>query len=975
MLLLKIKNMTEDLAKFISLLLILLLFGLALILANTNFVLAASSSSLPSQHILLVKSLNSPIVYSIIHGKKLKIPNEETFSDYGYKWEDIKILSEQEISLYPDLKLVKTENNPTVYYINSKKGIKKAHPSAQVFLDYGNKWEDIRTISEKNLSTYKDALLVKAYNEPAVYKLENNIRKVISSTIEFENIGYKWEDIIEISQLDLESYNLSSEKIQAANVSQNENNVSTTTEKKQLLNISISNLSQANFIAAGTIGEFFELNLESMQDTVAIDGITISAHGVIKDSDVGYVYIIDKDDSLFNFKSKLYGKKTSFIFNEPLIITEKERRNLIIKASINKGADTSYRTIGFGIDNAGDIMTDAVIYGSFPMKGMLKEMRDVDGVLGSVKITYEKLNFAQINTGAKNQKIASFIIEENSGNEDVLIQKISFYARGNVKNTDIINIDLLNKDRKILSTVVWMQTDGKVEFDLTKNPLRISKNTKETISLQADIIGIGDKNFEFIIKDSADIQIIGANSLVELITTLSSGDGTNNLTVKKGSIFAYINEDSPEGLIAGTKNATLAIFDFKSMNTDVALKSFNLTISQIGTPLDGDISIINAFTGKEIYAISRGSAEKGAIELNIDPQKIALGSYLQIKIQTDIPENIASDTAYSVTLDKFGFDDLQNELYIIKFQEISSGMVAVKKSALYITPEAIGDSYVAGSDNVLLGAFTLQANYSEDIYIDYVSIKSLEGYNEVNSATGFYNFRLNLGNTENNAPLTVPIGFIFKSPYKISAGKSITLKIYADTYPTVSGNNIALTLLDINAYGKDSKSEPKVEGLNKNSTPITFSKIDLSLTNNENFTTSEVGCGKEIKIGSFKFKALSEDIYVKELTLKTSSQSDLISYQNNYSNLKIKNGSKTLASLSKPLPEFNVLKTSFKVEKDKEIIIDVYIDIPECCDCDERYLQIAMEGISSYGYTSKVAPESKPSATSNMLKVVCECED
>lgn len=69
------------------------------------------------------------------------------------------------------------------------------------------------------------------------------------------------------------------------------------------------------------------------------------------------------------------------------------------------------------------------------------------------------------------------------------------------------------------------------------------------------------------------------------------------------------------------------------------------------------------------------------------------------------------------------------------------------------------------------------------------------------------------------------------------------------------------------------------------------------------------------------------------------------------------------------------MKTSFKVEKDKEIIIDVYIDIPECCDCDERYLQIAMEGISSYGYTSKVAPESKPSATSNMLKVVCECED
>ncbi|MFH0854613.1 MAG: hypothetical protein V1891_03925 [bacterium] len=979
--------MKTNIIKFISSIAILLIFILTLFLSNANFILASNSSIKNDSSIFrlqnarLIKSSNNPAVYAIINGKKHKIPNADIFLNYGFNWQNIKIASNEEISSYPDLKIVKTENNPAVYYINEKKNIKKAHLSEKIFLDYGNRWEDIVIISEKDMALYKDAILVKTQKEPAVYVLEENSRKIINSAYEFESNGYKWEDIIEVSKLDLESYSLAmpSNNIYGANINQasdiakSEISVSPTTGKK--LNVSLSNYSPKDtFIATGSVGEFMEFNLESLQGDISISELTISSLGITANNDITYLSISDKNDEYFYYKTQIYNKKARFIFEDNLIINEGEIKTLIIKAAINKKEDIEYRTIGFGIDSADDIVSDGLTCGTFPIKGIIKEIRGGKNILGDVEITSKKLNFEKINPGAKNQKVAEFIVKETTGNEDVLIEKIAFYVRGNIKNTDIINFDLLDGNKKILSTVVWMQTDGKVEFDLTKNPLKSRKNTEEIISLQADIAGIGDKNFEFIIKDSSDIKIIGVYSQVELIAEIVNPiNGFNNLTIKKGSIFAYLNEDSPDSLIAGDKTATLAIFDFKGMNTDIALKNFNLTINHIGTSLNENITIVNDSTGKEIYSIGADILnQKGTAEINIDPQKINLGGYLRLKIQAEIPENITPDTAYDVILDKFGFDDLQNELYIIKFQKISSGTITVKKSALYITPENIANSYTAGSKNVLLGQFLLQANYSEDIYIKHISIKSQEGYNEATAATGLYNFRLNLGNTAENEPLKIPIDFKFKYPYKITAGNSITLKIYADTYPTISENTVALTLSDINAYGKSSEAKPKIEGLNVNSSPVNFSQLDFSIIPNNNIET-EITCGNNKKIGSFILKASGENIQVTELMLKTAGQSDIISYQNGYSNLKLKNGNRTLGTISKPFPEFNIFKTNFAITDNQETIVDVYADISECCDCDEKNLQVAMEVASSYGASSKVIIENT-NAISNIIKIVCDCE-
>src|SRR6266851_2472435 len=49
--------------------------------------------------------------------------------------------------------LVKTADNPTVYYINAA-GVKKPILNEKVFLSYGNRWENVIVVSSEELKTY-----------------------------------------------------------------------------------------------------------------------------------------------------------------------------------------------------------------------------------------------------------------------------------------------------------------------------------------------------------------------------------------------------------------------------------------------------------------------------------------------------------------------------------------------------------------------------------------------------------------------------------------------------------------------------------------------------------------------------------------------------------------------------------------------------------------------------------------------------
>ncbi len=157
---------------------------------------AVNSGSLASGS--LAKTDTDSRVYLIEGGTRHWIPSAEIFIARGYKWGDIKIVSFNEISLYPDGKdvmwpdgtLVKSSQYPAVYVISSEK--KREFSSAEIFSSLGYNWQNIKIIAQTDIEKYEtgapisqllhpDGALVRFSDSPNIYLIEGGKKRLITS--------------------------------------------------------------------------------------------------------------------------------------------------------------------------------------------------------------------------------------------------------------------------------------------------------------------------------------------------------------------------------------------------------------------------------------------------------------------------------------------------------------------------------------------------------------------------------------------------------------------------------------------------------------------------------------------------------------------------------------------------------------------------------------------------------------------------
>ncbi len=149
----------------------------------------------------LLRSIGHHKVYRIINGKRLWIPTVAAFNAQGLKWNDIQNVAN--VTEYPRLKLAKLANKPEVYYLNEN-GFKRHIPTADVFNSYGNKWEDIVEVSSSELNSYPDSALIRENYK--IYKLENGKKKWIKTAGAFNRLGYDWNQVSLVNQTEIDSY-------------------------------------------------------------------------------------------------------------------------------------------------------------------------------------------------------------------------------------------------------------------------------------------------------------------------------------------------------------------------------------------------------------------------------------------------------------------------------------------------------------------------------------------------------------------------------------------------------------------------------------------------------------------------------------------------------------------------------------------------------------------------------------------------
>jgi hypothetical protein len=159
----------------------------------------------PSPTHSLIKSSTDTKVYEIINNLKHWILNPQIFSSYGFTWNNIQIVNSADLNNYPRVKLLKAQGDVKVYYLTETGQIRHI-PSPEIFNSYNNNWEEVITVSQIEIESYQTSDLIKLENGTKVYKLENIIKRWIKTAEAFNRLKYDWNKIAPVNQTELDYY-------------------------------------------------------------------------------------------------------------------------------------------------------------------------------------------------------------------------------------------------------------------------------------------------------------------------------------------------------------------------------------------------------------------------------------------------------------------------------------------------------------------------------------------------------------------------------------------------------------------------------------------------------------------------------------------------------------------------------------------------------------------------------------------------
>jgi hypothetical protein len=170
---------------------------------------------------LLIKGTNSPKVYYIDNGKKRPIESPNMFNSQ-FKWEDLVITTPVEINSIPtgaemtyrDGSLISSRG---VVYVVSE-GKRRQIDSPSTFVQKGYKWSNIVAVSDAELGAHPVGEILRIGDrhpngslllapDGKVYVLREGKRRWVPSPLIFE-ARYRWESIIAVSQEVINSYEL-----------------------------------------------------------------------------------------------------------------------------------------------------------------------------------------------------------------------------------------------------------------------------------------------------------------------------------------------------------------------------------------------------------------------------------------------------------------------------------------------------------------------------------------------------------------------------------------------------------------------------------------------------------------------------------------------------------------------------------------------------------------------------------------------
>jgi len=920
--------------------------------------------------------------------------------------------------LNPAIRQVKTTDSPTVYYLDHAWGKKKAYINEAAFLSYGNKWEDIKIVSQADLDKWPEMQLVKEKDNPAVYYLKNGKKVLIESARDFTNLGFKWGDIVNLNKTDLEQYasstygevklviykladyELVKTKVKSAvyyikdklktpiksakdfikldfkwddiNIVEEDdlNDLATASYEEAGLDVGLApdtsgltvslgsdSPKEGNNLPLSTTNNLLAIfDLKSETGQAEISSLNFNLKGIFYEQILANIYLSYDNKVDLGVTPAINDKTVSFnLKDKPLVISPGETRKVYFWVDLDDCPTCANHNLRVAINQASDISSTVAISGNFPITSGSFSLVNALHILGQVKI--EELTAGEANRQA--------IIGEPE-------QILGKFKISEVSGNEDILIDSLTvkiqgsalpsgffslavRNEKKKIVAQANSVDKYRQVLFNLGNYKIKKSSEEIFTVSASLNDGDGRSLNLAV---AKANVVGSASNFSLKIIYSSLEENIDIVRKNLGVVAKKLEASKKVFTEKT-GTIIGVFEVRNGNQEIYIDSLGLSLvkSSGAADLDKEVYVVDYDTGEILGQTGGRALSVGQVNINFSDKTLKPKKNLTMAFITTMPTKSQDGHTYQLILNKVNHRTADN-IFLTNTIDINGEIFKVVLSKVLIYPgdSLAGKIYAKGQSKVTVASFYLESSAGDDIEITGLSINKGSAGGSLTYDNGFSNMKVYLG-SKRITTISQPNKSAYSFDdfsYRLRAGTRIEIKVYVDTIKDLKIDKADLQITGLVARGYSSDMDTEISGLNIASSAVSFVGVKAQV---EATAAGRIIINKkDNNAASFKITNTGGEALKLDYLMINSSGNEFSSGAG-YSNLRVReaSGGKTISSkISKPVVGSNKIKLNFYVLEPGKELF-VNIYVDAGVSVSSGSFSVYLSNLEAQGKNSKIA--------------------
>ncbi len=515
------------------------------------------------------------------------------------------------------------------------------------------------------------------------------------------------------------------------------------------------------------------------------------------------------------------------------------------------------------------------------------------------------------------------------GTRDVVLSRFTLRQIGSVNTTDIVNFRLRVDSGTGLNQIAQVQSmdsNGYVTFSFS--PVTLKAGTR-IFSVLGDIIGGSNRQFQFSIRNKADVQFTDTNYNVNIgptfnnttsfpVVAAASGTYSGANAINVGSLTIQRATSSPSGNVTdGTSDVTLAKYTVTAYGEAQKIETLTVgatsSLATVGSLRNGRILINGVQYGStaSLAKTTNATYTTGGTPYTLN-YTVQPGTPVTLEIHADMYDNDGTNSLVNgTTVTAYVMPGSSNVQKLVSLGYTSAPATAVAGNTITDVTGSVtfskNNTYAAQTaplpqTGYKLASFNLVGSTSEDININSITIGAPAGRAST-TLTALYNVSVKVNGamfgTQKGSVTITPgatpntTGTIasstFSSNYTLPKNTTVSVEVFGDiNAPTVAYGSDVLTL-DVGIAGTSVSSSATINS-SATGQAISVGTATVTAAQDPSTPVAAITAGSQTKTAAaFKWTTTNDQFTISEVVVSIPNNTTVV-------NVILKDGTTVLAT-------------------------------------------------------------------------------